>query len=104
MVSSTIADLLFSSDNGPSYPHASFILPSGAKIVTATRGALRRGGLALYNPQRATGLAARGLMWAGLFPSPQVEVQAEPLDELRKVFGDLLGEPRVECAFQFGST
>jgi hypothetical protein len=104
MTSSTIADLLFASDKGPSHPHASFILPSGAKIVTATGGALRRGGLALYNPQRAPGLAAKGLMWMGLFPGPQVDVRAEPLDELRKVFGDLLGEPRVECAFQFGST
>jgi hypothetical protein len=102
--SSAIAELLLDSDKRAGGGHASFVLPSGAMLVIPRAGATRRGGLALYNPQRATGLAAKALMWTSLWPGKATKVLAGPLDELRRIFADLLGEPCVQCAFLFGAT
>ena len=101
---SAIADLLLAAGGHAGRRHMSFELPNGAMLVVPKQGTGRRAGLALYNPQRATGLAAKGLLWTGLWPGRTVEVLAGPLDELRNTLAVALGEPHVECAFQFGST
>jgi Phosphotransferase enzyme family len=97
-----IADLLLAKNGGGSCNHASFALPSGAMLITPQRGRVRRGGLALYNPQRIPGLAVKGFIWTGLWRGKTVELSAEALDDLCKTLAVVLGEPHVECAFHFG--
>jgi hypothetical protein len=99
-----LSDLLLLSDGSPARPHASLTLPSGAIFVIPKHGPARRGGLAVYNPTAVAGLAAKSLMWTGLWSGKTVDVLAEPLDELCQILADQLGELHVECAFWFGAS
>ena len=102
--STGIADLLLASKDRSARAHASFVLPTGAMLIIPRNGPARRGGLAIYNPLRVTGLAAKSLMWSGVWSGQEVHVSAEAMDELHSVLADLLGERHVECAFQLGAT
>jgi hypothetical protein len=103
-ISSGIAELLFEKGNRTGDGYASFTLPSGVMLVIPRRGFGRRGGLALYNPQRAIGHAAKALMRTGLWPGENTNAPAAPLDELRGILSDLIGETCAQWAFQFGAT
>ena len=86
---SEIAELLLAPDDCLGRPYALFTLRNGAKLLTPKKGAARRGGLAIYNPQMAAGLAAKGLMWTGIWPGQAVSLRSEPLEELRQVWREL---------------
>lgn len=102
--SSPVADALLVSDGRLGRKYVSFQLPSGAFLVIPKQRVLRRGGLAIYNPLRMTGIAAKSLMWAVCWFGRSIGVLTELLDELQSILADRLGERHVECAFQFGST
>ena len=101
---SEIAEFLATPQVHPGRAYAMYTLRNGAAILLPKRGAVRRAGLALYNPQMGTGLAAKGLMWTGIWPGRAVCLQPEPLEELRQVLADCIGNSDIELAFQFGAT
>lgn len=101
---SGVADLLLCELGGVDAPHAVFTLPSGTKLVIPHKGPLRRSALALYKPYRMTGLAAKSLIWTGLWPGELVGVRRDALQTLRDLLARCLGKQHVECAFQFGAT
>ena len=101
---SEIAELLLAPDDRSGRPYALYTLRTGAKLLTPKKGAARRAGLAIYNPQMVTGLAAKGLMWTGIWPGQAVGLRSEPLEELRRVLADCIGNSSIELGFQFGAT
>jgi hypothetical protein len=101
--SSAIAGLLLDR-NGRNARHVSFDLPSGAMLVLPKSGRARRGALAIYNPQRVTGFAAKALMASGFWRGRETSVTPGPLEELQAILAAVIGDAHAQCGFYFGAT
>jgi hypothetical protein len=99
-----MAELLLASDDQSARAYVSLALPYGAVLMIPKSGRVRRAALAIYNPLTAAGLAAKGLIWSGVWSARAVGVSAEALDELQSIMADLLDERHAEFAFWVGAT
>src|SRR4029077_9987628 len=89
---SDVAALLITPDRRPGHPYLRYNLRNGATLLIPKRGIAHRGGLAIYNPQMASGLAAMSLMWAGIGPGKAVNLRPGPLQELQQLIADSIGK------------
>ena len=100
MISSPVAAALVAENDADGRCFSGLRIRAGAWIIVPRSGAVPRDGLAIYNPQRLTGMILKAAVQRGIGCHP-IYLRDDAVSELEHILSRALGGQPVNCVFYF---